>query len=126
MPGKWQCAGSGHGDRRLVATTFLREPVGLYGANIGGAMKLFLTGILAATMFSGSRADAQSPKVDELISKATAYAHLFVERFSNVVAEERYERESPRQDENGSSSRTSSWSRPRATNSGKLSETSPK
>ena len=44
-------------------------------------------------MLSGSRADAQSPKVDELIPKATAYAHLFVERFSNVVAEERYEQE---------------------------------
>ena len=59
---------------------------------------LLLTGILAAALLSGGRADAQSAKVDELIPKATAYAHLFVERFSNVVAEERYEQEitSPR------------------------------
>jgi hypothetical protein len=54
---------------------------------------LLLPGILAAAMLCVSRADAQSPKVDELIPKATAYAHLFVERFSNVVAEERYEQE---------------------------------
>ena len=54
---------------------------------------LLLPGILAAAMFCVSRAEAQSPKVDELIPKATAYAHLFVERFSNVVAEERYEQE---------------------------------
>jgi hypothetical protein len=54
---------------------------------------LLLSGILAAAMLSGTRADAQSPKVDELVPRATAYAHLFVERFSNVVAEERYEQE---------------------------------
>src|SRR5262247_4019539 len=37
--------------------------------------------------------DAQSPSVKELIPKATAYAHDFVDRFTNVVAEERYEQE---------------------------------
>jgi hypothetical protein len=36
---------------------------------------------------------AQSPKVGDLVGKATAYVHDFVVRFSNVVAEERYEQE---------------------------------
>ena len=59
---------------------------------------LLLTGTLAAALLSVSRADAQSPTVDELILRATSYAHLFVERFASVVAEERYEQEttSPR------------------------------
>jgi hypothetical protein len=52
---------------------------------------LLLTGILVAAVLSGRRADAQSLRVEELIPRATAYAHLFVERFSSVVAEERYE-----------------------------------
>jgi hypothetical protein len=41
----------------------------------------------------GVALDAQSPSVKELIPKATAYAHDFVDRFSNVVAEERYEQQ---------------------------------
>jgi hypothetical protein len=49
--------------------------------------------VLAAAVFCSRHAGAQSPKVDELIPKATAYAHHFVDRFSNVVAEERYEQE---------------------------------
>jgi hypothetical protein len=36
---------------------------------------------------------AQSPKVDELILKATTYAHYFIEHFANVVAEETYAQE---------------------------------
>src|SRR4029453_8916138 len=50
-------------------------------------------GAVVATVLWGPHARAQSPKVDELIPKATAYAHDFVDRFSNVVAEERYEQE---------------------------------
>ena len=73
---------------------------------------LLASGILAAAMLCGGRVDAQSPKVDELIPKATAYAHLFVERFSNVVAEERYEQEITVPRRNASSSRTSSSVKP--------------
>ena len=47
----------------------------------------------AALLLAGARMGAQSPKVNELIPKATAYAHEFVDRFSNVVAEERYEQQ---------------------------------
>jgi hypothetical protein len=36
---------------------------------------------------------AQSPAVDDLIARASAYVHQFVALFSNVVAEERYEQE---------------------------------
>ena len=54
---------------------------------------LLVAGILAAAVLWGNHAGAQSPKVNELIPKATAYAHQFVERFTNVVAEERYEQE---------------------------------
>lgn len=36
---------------------------------------------------------AQSPKVEDLVARATTYVHEFVDRFSNVVAEERYEQE---------------------------------
>ena len=47
-------------------------------------MKLFLTGILAATVLSDSRADAQSPKLDELISKGirTCVRRAVLERAS--------------------------------------------
>jgi hypothetical protein len=55
--------------------------------------RLLVAAVVVAVMLCGSRATAQSPKVDALIPKATAYAHDFVERFSNVVAEERYEQE---------------------------------
>jgi len=50
-------------------------------------------GAVVATVLWGPHARAQSPKVDELIPRATAYAHDFVDRFSNVVAEERYEQQ---------------------------------
>jgi hypothetical protein len=49
------------------------------------------TGVLAAAFMSGCVADAQAPRPEEIIPKATSYVHQFVERFSNVVAEERYE-----------------------------------
>jgi hypothetical protein len=62
-------------------------------SNIAVAMKaLLVTAFVTAAVLSGN-AGAQSPKVDELIPKATAYAHYFVDRFSNVVAEERYAQE---------------------------------
>jgi hypothetical protein len=51
-----------------------------------------MTGV-ALIVFSGLTMDAQSFSVKEIIPKATAYSHQFVERFSNVVAEERYEQE---------------------------------
>jgi SHS2 domain-containing protein len=65
---------------------------------MGVAMKPVLVGILAGAVLAGGRAGAQSPDIDELIPRATAYAHDFVEKLSNVVAEERYEQEmtSPR------------------------------
>jgi hypothetical protein len=50
-------------------------------------------GAVVATVLWGLHARAQSPKVDELIPRATAYAHDFVDRFSNVVVEERYEQQ---------------------------------
>lgn len=54
---------------------------------------LLVTGVLALVLGRGTALDAQSPSVKELIPKATAYAHQFVDRFTNVVAEERYEQE---------------------------------
>jgi hypothetical protein len=53
--------------------------------------RLLVTGV--ALVLSGVALDAQSSSVKELIPKATAYAHDFVDRFSNVVAEERYEQQ---------------------------------
>ena len=55
-------------------------------------MKLLL-GTGAAIVWCGIALDAQSPSIKELIPKATEYAHQFVDRFTNVVAEERYEQE---------------------------------
>jgi len=52
---------------------------------------LLLAGALVLVGLCASQANAQS--VDELIPKATAYAHDFIDRFSNVVAEERYEQQ---------------------------------
>jgi hypothetical protein len=60
-------------------------------------MKLLLvTGV--AIVWCGIALDAQSPSIKEIIPKATEYAHQFVDRFTNVVAEERYEQQisSPR------------------------------
>jgi hypothetical protein len=54
---------------------------------------LLLTGVLSLLAWSGTALDAQSPSIKELIPKATAYAHEFIARFTNVVAEERYEQE---------------------------------
>jgi len=61
-------------------------------------MKPLLVSGVALVLLCGIRLDGQSPSVKELIPKATAYAHHFVDRFTNVVAEERYEQEitSPR------------------------------
>ena len=52
-----------------------------------------LVATVAAIAWCGIALDAQSPSVKELIPKATAYAHQFVDKFINVVAEERYEQE---------------------------------
>jgi hypothetical protein len=52
-----------------------------------------IVGSLIAVTLCVVAAGAQSPKIDELIPKATVYAHQFVERCSNVVAEERYEQQ---------------------------------
>ena len=52
-----------------------------------------LTGALAVAWLAGSQVNAQSPSVDELSPRATNYAHDFIDRFSNVVAEERYEQQ---------------------------------
>jgi hypothetical protein len=54
---------------------------------------LLVAGVLALVLWCGAALDAQSPSVKELIPKATEYAHQFVDRFTNVVAEERYEQE---------------------------------
>jgi hypothetical protein len=61
-------------------------------------MKPLLVTSVALVALCGIAADAQSPSVKELIPMATAYAHNFLDRFTNVVAEERYEQEitSPR------------------------------
>ena len=56
-------------------------------------MKPLLLAAMLGVAVLPLRARVQSPKVEELIPKATAYAHDFVARFSNVVAEERYEQE---------------------------------
>ena len=55
--------------------------------------ELLVAGALVSVIICAGAAEAQSPKVDELIPRATAYAHDFVDRFSNVVAEERYEQQ---------------------------------
>jgi hypothetical protein len=52
-----------------------------------------VSSVLAVAVLFGSRTGAQSPSVEELIPKATDYAHQFIDRFSNVVAEERYEQQ---------------------------------
>jgi hypothetical protein len=51
-----------------------------------------VTGILAAVLCGGD-ATAQTSQVEQIVSRATSYAHEFIERFSNVVAEERYEQQ---------------------------------
>jgi hypothetical protein len=54
---------------------------------------LVVIGVLAAAVLGGGRTYAQSPKVEELIPRATEYVHQFIERFANVVAEETYEQQ---------------------------------
>jgi hypothetical protein len=49
--------------------------------------------LLAVLLAAASPAAGQSLKVDELIPRATEYAHDFIGRFSNVVAEETYEQQ---------------------------------
>jgi hypothetical protein len=46
--------------------------------------------VAAAILFSGSALAAQTVQLDTVMSRAAAYAATFVERFSNVVTEERY------------------------------------
>jgi len=55
--------------------------------------RLLVTGLLALVALCGIPLDARAPSVKELIPKATVYSHHFIERFSNVVAEERYEQQ---------------------------------
>ena len=57
-------------------------------------MRLHVASVLLA--LAVTRADAQAPK-PPIIDLATAYVHRFVDAFSNVVAEERYTQEVPRQ-----------------------------
>jgi hypothetical protein len=52
-----------------------------------------VTAAVVIVLALAAQAEAQSPSLDELIAKASAYVHEFVSRFSNVVAEERYEQE---------------------------------
>ena len=54
-------------------------------------MRLLLVTGVTLVALSGIPMDARAPSVEELVPKATAYAHDFIDRFSNVVAEERYE-----------------------------------
>jgi len=55
--------------------------------------RLLVTGVSAAALLCGGRVAAQAPKPEEIIPKATEYVHQFVDRFANVVAEERYEQQ---------------------------------
>jgi hypothetical protein len=47
--------------------------------------------VAAAILLSGSGPAAQTVTLDSVMSRATAYVATFVEKFSNVVTEERYE-----------------------------------
>jgi hypothetical protein len=49
--------------------------------------------VLVVTVCAGSETRAQGPKVEDLVAKASIYVHEFVDKFSNVVAEETYEQE---------------------------------
>jgi hypothetical protein len=49
--------------------------------------------VAVAALYSGVTPSAQTPKLEDLIAKASSYVHQFVALFSNVVAEERYEQE---------------------------------
>jgi hypothetical protein len=51
--------------------------------------------VLAVLCAATQGADAQSPPLEELLDRATAYVSEFFNRFSNVVAEEHYEQEMP-------------------------------
>jgi hypothetical protein len=54
--------------------------------------RLTLTALLAVVIGTGP-VGAQAPSREEIVSKATDYVHEFIDRFANVVAEERYEQE---------------------------------
>lgn len=56
-------------------------------------MKLVLAIALALVVVCGGQSAARESSVKELIPKATVYSHQFIDRFSNVVAEERYEQQ---------------------------------
>ena len=56
-------------------------------------MKLVLVIALALVVVCGGQSAARESSVKELIPKATVYSHQFIDRFSNVVAEERYEQQ---------------------------------
>lgn len=54
-------------------------------------LRLLVAAPLALVALCSIPVAAWAPSVEELIPKATAYSHQFIDRFSNVVAEERYE-----------------------------------
>jgi len=54
---------------------------------------LLAGGFLSCIVLWPSHVHAQGPKVDQIVPKATLYAHQFIERFANVVAEEIYEQQ---------------------------------
>jgi hypothetical protein len=47
-------------------------------------------GLLAVTLLCSGRAEAQAPRVEELLDRATAYVQRFFNEYTNVVAEEHY------------------------------------
>jgi hypothetical protein len=55
--------------------------------------RLPITGVLVAVLVIGAEPGAEAQTAKEVVAKATEYAHEFIARFSNVVAEERYEQQ---------------------------------
>jgi hypothetical protein len=55
--------------------------------------RLRITGVLVAVLVIGAESGAEAQTAKDVVAKATEYAHEFIARFSNVVAEERYEQQ---------------------------------
>jgi hypothetical protein len=55
--------------------------------------RLPITGVLVAVLVIGAGPGAEAQTAKDVVAKATEYAHEFIARFSNVVAEERYEQQ---------------------------------
>ncbi len=61
------------------------RPYGSHGANIGSVMKpLLVVGLVVMVVLWGRHGGAQTPMVEDVVSRGTLYAHHFFERFSNV------------------------------------------